>query len=945
MRRNAILICFIMLVGTLPLALIGISSATEHTVSVSADGYEHFALGQINQGQELSIDYDLSGNVDVLLLNQEQFNQWSTGGTQHIESGSDYDDKKDDYIFTIDESNTYHLIFDNSQQAGEASSSGSTITGTATTSLLSPEPDRLRTRTWAGVGSSIDILAPEVEIGEIISISVHCDIGLTSGDDLDFLLRDSVQKNAPGAITDWNRHASFEDTCSYSWEYETNKESSWFLTVDNSDTARTDGLSNGVMVDVVIEVRSLIPLIEVVDTSRMIDSGDYYRVDIGYMPADGVAYIDFSFWSHGTAMLTDDLDVLVMESTEANLYESGNDATALGHTTILDATSQSWSYQFAESGTYSVIFDNTDEPDGGAGDGSDIQVEIGVTSLTIPSLFGNIWTGWHQSRHYTDEGGHLALDLGTLSSGEDVYYYIDGSNEGGSIFSAKEFDIMFMTKVNYDLYVNGSSTFTALQDGTNYKEGGIIPTIENISIVSNDHYMLVMDAADGPNSNAADENGDWIWEFIVLSDGGPIENLQSKDGRYLQSLSIDSISAPDNDNDGVRNGLDECQSTSSGMSVDATGCSNSESDSDGDGVTNNNDQCPNSAHGVSVDTTGCVVVVVADEDGDGVNDEDDQCANTPAGTSVDTNGCASSQLDSDNDGVTDNNDQCANTPAGTSVDTNGCASSQLDSDNDGVTDNNDQCANTPAGTSVDTNGCAVVATDSDGDGVNDEDDQCANTPAGTSVDTNGCASSQLDSDNDGVTDNNDQCANTPAGTSVDTNGCAVVATDSDGDGVNDEDDQCANTPAGTSVDTNGCAVVATDSDGDGVNDEDDQCANTPAGTSVDTNGCAVVATDSDGDGVNDTTDQCSNTPTGANADSTGCSASQKDGDGDGVMNDIDECLNTPAGESVLANGCVEGISPNLDNDENSDDSDKGLPGFTAALATLAFMGAALIRRD
>ena len=72
---------------------------------------------------------------------------------------------------------------------------------------------------------------------------------------------------------------------------------------------------------------------------------------------------------HGTAMLTDDLDVLVMESTEANLYESGNDATALGHTTILDATSQSWSYQFAESGTYSVIFDNTDEPDGGAGDG------------------------------------------------------------------------------------------------------------------------------------------------------------------------------------------------------------------------------------------------------------------------------------------------------------------------------------------------------------------------------------------------------------------------------------------------------------------------------------------------------------------------------------------------------------------------------------------------
>ena len=93
---------------------------------------------------------------------------------------------------------------------------------------------------------------------------------------------------------------------------------------------------------------------------------------------------------------------------------------------------------------YSIIFDNTDEPSGGAGDGTDIQVEIGVTSLTIPSLFGNLWTGWHQSRHYADEGDIMALDLGTLNSGDDVYYYIDGNNEGGSLWSAKEYDILFL---------------------------------------------------------------------------------------------------------------------------------------------------------------------------------------------------------------------------------------------------------------------------------------------------------------------------------------------------------------------------------------------------------------------------------------------------------------------------------------------------------------------
>ena len=80
-------------------------------------------------------------------------------------------------------------------------------------------------------------------------------------------------------------------------------------------------------------------------------------------------------------------------------------------------------------------------------------------------------------------------NLGTLNSGDDVYYYVDGKNEGGSMWSSKEFDILFMTKQNYDLYVNGSS-FTAITDGTNYKEGGLVPAIENMSIASTGLLLL-----------------------------------------------------------------------------------------------------------------------------------------------------------------------------------------------------------------------------------------------------------------------------------------------------------------------------------------------------------------------------------------------------------------------------------------------------------------------
>jgi hypothetical protein len=1008
MKKSTVFVCTVLLLSVLPLGILSTATATpiQHTISVDSNQYQHVSLGQITAGEELVIEFNVDEDIDVLLLDQQQYTSWTTGGTAHIASGSDYADDSDEYFFTVLNSDTYHLIFDNSGQAGEAESTGTTVTGDATTTIQLANEDRVRTRAWIDVDSMVSIAAPEIDGDEILSIEVQCDIGLTSTQDLDFLLLDSIQSDFVGTLSEWNRHASFEDTCSYNWEYEVTKETSWSLLIDNTDAARTDGLDNGIMVDVELSVRDLVPLVEIVDTSRMIDSGDYYRVDTGFMPADGVIDIDFKFWSHGTAMLTDDLDVMVMKSSEANEYENGNDMDVLGHATLLDAASQSWSYQFPEAGTYSIIFDNTDEPDGGAGDGSDVQVEIGITSLTIPTLFGNIWTGWHQSRHYTEEGGHMALDFGALTAGDDVYYYLDGTNEGGSIWSSKEFDVMLMTEDNYDLYASGSSTFTVVTDGTNYKQGGLIPVVENVSIPAGDDYVLVMDAADGPNSESADENGDWIWEFIALSDGGVIENMQAQDNKYEETLSMGSFSPPDSDNDGVRNGLDACQFTPTGAAVDADGCSSAESDSDGDGVPNNIDQCPGTAYGATVDANGCELQ--PDADGDGVDDGTDACPNTPAGAVVDANGCADSQLDDDNDGVTNDRDQCANTPPGTEVDAAGCKV-EYDADNDGVNDESDACPSTPQGALVDSNGCADSQLDGDNDGIMDDQDTCPGTPASAVVDASGCADSQLDDDNDGVTNDQDTCANTPAGTSVDANGCELQTnSDADNDGVEDGVDTCANTPVGAAVDANGCADSQLDSDNDGVMNDQDTCANTPTGANVDSNGCELQnAADSDNDDVNDDIDLCPGTPTDAAVDANGCADSQLDSDNDGVMNDedacqdssagasvdttgceiqtildadgdavvdgTDACPNTPTGASVNADGCADsqldddndGVTNDIDECNNTaqgfevgtngcslaslptvqEDQENGLPGFTAMIATISLLGAAFIRRD
>ena len=88
-------------------------------------------------------------------------------------------------------------------------------------------------------------------------------------------------------------------------------------------------------------------------------------------------------------------------------------------------------------------------------------------------------------------------------------------------------------------------------------------------------------------------------------------------------------------------------------------------DDDNDGVKNSIDQCPTTAEGVKVDENGCAL----DSDRDGVLDGDDKCPDTKLGTEVGVDGC---ELDSDHDGVFNSQDICPNTPAGAKVNSDGC---------------------------------------------------------------------------------------------------------------------------------------------------------------------------------------------------------------------------------------------------------------------------------
>ena len=384
-------------------------------------------------------------------------------------------------------------------------------------------------------------------------------------------------------------------------------------------------------------------------------------------------------------------------------------------------------------------------------------------------------------------------------------------------------------------------------------------------------------------------------------------------------------------------------------------------DSDYDGLGdnangNNPDLCPGTPFGETVDANGCSTSQT-DEDQDMIPDNQDACPSTPAGEFVDSNGCSATQLDDDNDGIVNQYDLCPATPLGSAIDSAGCSASQLDTDGDGINDELDQCPSTSPNVPINGFGCAADQRDTDMDGFNDNVDSCPNTPTSEIANNNGCSPSQTDTDLDGVFDNQDLCANTiltdldgDGDFDVDAAGCSPIQYDDDNDMIDNTIDICPATPNGEQINSVGCSDSQLDEDMDSIWNSDDLCFDTPDGQSVDQNGCSEFQKDDDQDGYVNAEDDCSNTPLNNITDNNGCSLIQLDSDGDGV-NDYFDAFPFDRNESVDTDG--DGITDRLDaypldetrSEAEAEESGGGFMYIVIAILIIGVIGALLVVRN
>ena len=525
LRKSSLLILLLLLSLMAPLISFSAAESTSYDVPngtvIDADSELVVELGYVPAGWWIVVSHDSDENpIDVTVMTKSNWESYTP--STDLTNGTELSTTFSIFRWQVEQSDDYVVIFDNSERFDGGADGlvaatldkgyGDDGASARVTDVASYD---YHNRLYVQPGKMFRYDFGQVGPGSYLHMNVDLEDWFSGGVDGFIVEGTNIDAFLNGEDT-WNRNASFFDISINNWYFEPDYLASWSVFIENGPRGEDNQMADDAVVDVHFDVDAMDDY-DIIKTSRMVESGEAWHGELGLRGAGTV--LDFLLDLEG---FTSEIDILILNTTEALRYLDGENVSVLGHASLINTDSwDTWSYTFPEQNTYSIILDNTDSPVGGGAETRPIHAEIIVDEATLSSS----WFGWTKSRHYIEDDSYLTFDLGELYTGDELYYSVGGKHFGSGFMPG--FDVALMTNAEYQKMVAGE-TPVIVEAGS--KIDTWFASLSSYEVETDGEYILVIEIGD-KIAGGSNDDGAWMMDFTVKSLGS-VSLEQAMDQNY-----------------------------------------------------------------------------------------------------------------------------------------------------------------------------------------------------------------------------------------------------------------------------------------------------------------------------------------------------------------------------------------------------------------------------